>query len=185
MQSLIDTAITYRILRIMTTPWTSQNAYQLGIIDQNGNALKKSSELKTAAENNAYTILHRLVFRIKRLIERTPLGASQLVSYAAAIALIRECADQKIEPISLESIYLECLDESVDTSAVQHLLNTKELKSFSQFAEDASIVAANNTSGIIGTGDDNTTVIVKKKPTIQTRGIKNEVAAKSRKVVQP
>lgn len=184
MQSMIDTAITYRILRMLTTPWTSQHAYQLGIIDQHGNALKKSSDLHTTAENNAYTILHRLVFRIKRLIERTPLGASQLVSYAAAIALIKECTDQKIEPISLETIYLECLDEDVDTTAVQKLLNNNELKTFSQFAEDACVVAANNTSGIVGTGDDNQTVIVKKKPTIQKRG-KNEVAGKSRRVVQP
>lgn len=183
MQSMIDAAITYRILRMLTTPWTSQPAYQLGIIDQHGNALKKSSELHTQAENNAYTILNRLVFRIKRLIERTPLGTSQLVSYAAAIALVRECTEQKIEPISLETIYLECLDEDVDTTAVQRLLNTKELKSFSQFAEDACMVAGNNTSGIVGTGDDNKTVIVKKKPTIQKRGMNNEVAGKSRKVV--
>lgn len=55
----------------------------------------------------------------------------------------------------------------------------RPLKSFMLFREEAGAVAAGpvaaNSTGpaVPGTGDDNTTVVVKKKPTIQTRSKPN------------
>ena len=43
----IDLFVAYRFLRILTTPWEDQEAFKLGIIDQNGKLLKKANELKT------------------------------------------------------------------------------------------------------------------------------------------
>ena len=62
MSSLADTYITYRIIKILVTPWKEQEAYKLGIIDNNGKVLKKSKELQTSKEKDAYTVLIRFVF---------------------------------------------------------------------------------------------------------------------------
>lgn len=104
-----DAFYTYRFIRILTTKWEDMDAYELGIIDENGTVLKKSRELKTTEEKDAYTIFHRLVFNIKRLLEKLPFGKSQLASYSAALFLIKEetgLPDDKIEEI-MRSIFQE------------------------------------------------------------------------------
>jgi hypothetical protein len=86
----LDLYIVYRIIKILSTPWTEQPAFKLGIIDSKGRQLKKTYQLSTSAELDAYTILDRFVFNLKRLIELVPGGKSQIGSYVAALALLRE-----------------------------------------------------------------------------------------------
>ena len=92
--SIISTAanayFTYRFLRILTQRWEDMDAYKLGIIDDEGNILKKTRQLRTKEEKDAYTIFHRLVFNLKKLLERLPLGRTRIASYAAAMFLLRE-----------------------------------------------------------------------------------------------
>ena len=64
----VDGLITYRILKMLVTPFKETDAYRLGIIDDKGKLLKK--KLETQEELDNYTLLHRLVFRMKRIIER-------------------------------------------------------------------------------------------------------------------
>ena len=78
----------YKFIRILTTPWKESEAYKLGIIDENGKILKKKAKLKTDEEKDAYTMMHRLVWKLKRLMEKIPFGKSRLASYAAALWLI-------------------------------------------------------------------------------------------------
>ena len=59
----------YKFLRILTTPWEKTEAFELGIIDDNGNILKKKKSLKSIKEKEAYTMMHRLVWKLKRLME--------------------------------------------------------------------------------------------------------------------
>ena len=70
------------------TPWKEQEAYKLGIIDNNGKVLKKSKELQTSKEKDAYTVLIRFVFNLKRLLNQVPGGKSKFGSYAAAAVLL-------------------------------------------------------------------------------------------------
>jgi len=86
----IDAFITFRFLKLLVTPFNKTEAYQLGIIDERGKVLKKYRSLERVEERRAYTILHRLVFNIKKLIEKVPGGKSRLASYAAALFLIKE-----------------------------------------------------------------------------------------------
>ena len=92
--SIISTAanayFTYKFLRVLTTPWDKMEAYELGIIDENGNILKKTRQLATAQERKAYTIFHRLAFNLKKVLEKVPLGRTRIASYAAALFLLRE-----------------------------------------------------------------------------------------------
>ena len=86
----IDAFITFRFLKLLVTPFDKTEAYKLGIIDERGKVLKKYRTLERIEERQAYTILHRLVFNVKKLIEKVPGGKSRLASYAAALFLIKE-----------------------------------------------------------------------------------------------
>ena len=84
----IDLLITYRVIKMLVTPFEKQAAYTLGIIDKNGKVLRKAKTLKTAKEKEAYTLLHRFVFNLKRLINVVPGGKTKLGTYAAALGLL-------------------------------------------------------------------------------------------------
>ena len=86
----IDAFITFRFLKLLVTPFNKTEAFRLGIIDERGKVLRKYKTLERIEERQAYTILHRLVFNVKNLIEKVPGGKSRLASYAAALFLIKE-----------------------------------------------------------------------------------------------
>lgn len=99
-----------RFLRLLTTKWENTNAFKLGIVDKNGKKLKKP---QTAEEKSAYNTFHKLVYNIKRLINKIPLGKSTLASYAAALFLIKEHAgisDKKLIKVIKESTGLDFSD---------------------------------------------------------------------------
>jgi hypothetical protein len=102
MTRFVDAIIAYRILRKLTTPFEETDAFKLGIIDRRGKILRKFSELNSADERDAYTLLDRLVWRVKRIIERVPFESSKLASFAAALALIKENLDNNINPLPSE-----------------------------------------------------------------------------------
>jgi len=85
-----DTYYAYRFVKILSTDWKDMDAYEFGIIDENGKVLRKSRTLRTSEEKSAYTIFHRLVFGIKRILEKLPGGRTAAASYAAALYLIKE-----------------------------------------------------------------------------------------------
>ena len=88
-----DTFITYKIISTLVTDWEDQPAFEHGIIDEKGKLLKKSNTLKTKDEKDSYTLFHRLIFNLKRLIQKLPGGSSKLASYAAGLFLIKEEID--------------------------------------------------------------------------------------------
>ena len=67
----IDLFVAYRFLRILTTPWKDQDAFKLGIIDDNGKLLRKANTLTTDEEKKSFTLLHRLVFNLKRILNKS------------------------------------------------------------------------------------------------------------------
>ena len=80
----------YKFLRILTTPFASTDAFKLGIIDEKGKILIKKSKLKSIEQKEAYTMFDRLVWKLKRLLEKISFGRTRLASYAAALWLIKE-----------------------------------------------------------------------------------------------
>ena len=86
----IDLFVAYRFLRILTTPWEDQEAYKLGIIDKDGKLLRKRNTLKTDAEKKSFTLLHRLIFNLKRILHKIPLVRSKLGTYATALYLLKQ-----------------------------------------------------------------------------------------------
>lgn len=112
-----DLGYAFRFLKLLTTPWNKLKAYELGIVDENGKNLKKAKELKTKEEKSAYTIFHRLVFNIKRLLGKIPGGKSTLASYAAALYLIKEHTGMSEEKI--EEIITKVLDDNLETDLTE------------------------------------------------------------------
>ena len=104
-----DLVYTLRFLRLLTTKWEDTNAYKLGIIDKEGKKVKKPS---TEEEKSAYNTFHRLVFSLKRLLNKVPGGKSSLASYAAALFLIKE--ELNLGEGSVERIVEECALDSLE-----------------------------------------------------------------------
>jgi hypothetical protein len=159
MGKFVDSLITYRILKLLVTPFEKTQAYKLGIIDEKGNELLPMGRLNTVVARDNYTLLHRLVFRLKRIIEKVPIENKKLLSLAAAYALIRESLDENKEPIDLESRYINKLSEELysEVAIVEEYLNENKLFTFKQFNEEgegmAAAAPANNaavTAGIKG-----------------------------------
>ena len=84
----LDTIITFRVLKLLTTKWEDQAAFKVGLIDHKGKRIKKE-KVDTTERKNSYTFLHRLVFNLKRIIEMIPFGKTRIASYAAALFLIK------------------------------------------------------------------------------------------------
>ena len=97
----IDLLITYRVIKMLVTPFEQTDAYKLGIIDKDGKVLRKARTLSTGKEKDAYTLLHRFVFNLKRLIRFIPGGKSKLGTYAAALGLLLK-ENKDINMIELE-----------------------------------------------------------------------------------
>jgi len=92
-----DTVYALRFLRLLTMPWEKTAAFKAGVVDENGKRIKKP---ETTEEKEAYTVFHRLVFNIRRLLAKIPLGKSTIARYLAAFWLIKEKTDLGDEDIA-------------------------------------------------------------------------------------
>jgi hypothetical protein len=95
-QRAVDVYYTFRFLRQLVTPWNETKAFKLGLIDADGKVLRKAT---TPDEKDAYTLFFRLVYNIKRLLNKVPLGKTKLASYVAALWLIKENTKMSEEAI--------------------------------------------------------------------------------------
>ena len=97
-----DFFYTLRFLRLLTTPWNKTNAYKEGIIDDKGKVIKKP---ETSKERAVYNTFHRLVYNLKRLLNKVPFGKSTVASYAAALFLIKE--ESNMSDVAMRKVMLE------------------------------------------------------------------------------
>tara|TARA_R100001086_G_scaffold234149_1_gene156214 strand:- start:72 stop:638 length:567 start_codon:yes stop_codon:yes gene_type:complete len=147
MGRFVDSVIAIRILKLLTTPFEKTKAYELGIIDDKGKELKKMRDLRSVTERDAYTVLHRLVYRLKKIIERVPIENKKLLSYAAALALVKENFELQHEPIELESMFLDRVSDDLqeEIKLVESFLNNENTLTFRQFIDED--IPANNAGG--------------------------------------
>jgi len=115
----IDLFVTYRFLRLLTTPFEKTDAFKLGIIDEKGNRVKlpKSTkpavELSTSELQSAYTILHKLVFNIKKLFNKVPGLRTKVGTYAAALFLLKDTFKESVDdPDMFEKEFVKFLKEN-------------------------------------------------------------------------
>ena len=97
MSRVVDALIAYRLLKLLVTPFKKTKAYQMGIIDDKGKVLIKSKNfLKTFSSQElpkareAYTLLIRFVFNLKRLLSKVGIRGPLGTSAAAALAFSKK-----------------------------------------------------------------------------------------------
>jgi len=119
MGGAIDLFVTYRFLKILTTPFEKMEAYKLGIIDEKGNRIRKPKSTKPAVElattelKNAYTILHKLVFNIKKIFSKIPGLRTKVGTYAAALYLLKDTFKESVDdPDVFEKEFVKFLKEN-------------------------------------------------------------------------
>mgnify|MGYP003642663522 CR=1 FL=1 len=116
----VDLVITYRVVKMLVTPFERQEAFKYGIIDKDGKVLKKYTSLQKREEKNAYTQLHRFVFNLKRILKKVGLGG-RLGSFAVALGLLlRENKEYVPHKKLIESTIISYLKE---TKQYDNLLN--------------------------------------------------------------
>jgi len=115
----IDLFVTYRFLRLLTTPFEKTDAFKFGIIDDKGNRIRKPKssqvavELTTSELKNSYTILHKLVFNIKKLFGKVPGLRTKTGTYAAALFLLKDTFKEHVEdPDMFEKEFVKYLKEN-------------------------------------------------------------------------
>jgi hypothetical protein len=115
----IDLFVTYRFLKLLTTPFEKTDAFKLGIIDDNGNRIKKPKstqpavELSTSELQNSYTILHKLVFNIKKIFQKVPGLRTKVGTYAAALFLLKDTFRESVnDPDMFEKEFMKYLKEN-------------------------------------------------------------------------
>jgi len=116
----VDLIITYRVIKLLVTPFNKQEAYKYGIIDDKGKVLRKFKTLQKSEEKKSYTVLHRFVFNLKRILQKVGLGG-RLGSFAVALGLLIK-EDKSYEPYKqiIESAIVTYLKE---TDQYNNLLN--------------------------------------------------------------
>ena len=115
----IDLFVTYRFLRLLTTPFEDTDAFKFGIIDEKGYRIKKKGstkpevELATSELKNSYTILHKLVFNIKKIFNKVPGLRTKVGTYAAALFLLKDTFKESVDdPDMFEKEFIKFLKEN-------------------------------------------------------------------------
>ena len=135
----IDLFVTYRFIKLLVTPFDKTPAFKLGIIDKDGNRMKEKTvargmqptQLKTDEEKSAYTILHKLVFNIKKIFAKVPGLRTKLGTYAAALFLLKDTFKESVDdPDVFEKEFMKYLKEQgyeIDDSISEEVIGFGEV----------------------------------------------------------
>ena len=117
MGTAIDLFVTYRFIKLLVTPFNKTEAFKLGIIDDKGirqvvPGTDKPTPLNLVKERNAYTVLHKLVFNIKRIFAKVPGLGSKVGTYAAALFLLKDTFKESVDPKMFVREFLKFIKEN-------------------------------------------------------------------------
>ena len=127
---IFNIIVAYQFIKLLTTPWKEQKAYELGVIDDTGKVIKKKED-RTTEDKNAFNVFHVLTFNIKKLMEKFPFGKTRLASFAAALYLLKEQAkgvggDAK----AMEAKLLDHLEELLQNGTILECVNTNIMEDY-------------------------------------------------------
>tara|TARA_B100000900_G_scaffold415655_1_gene446440 strand:+ start:5590 stop:6090 length:501 start_codon:yes stop_codon:yes gene_type:complete len=131
---------------MFSQPIKKHPAYLMGIVDADGNKIKEPSG---SQELDAYTLLDKLAFKIKRALMKSPDRTSKrLLTFAAAIALLRENKNvEDMEDGEFEAL-IDLYSEDEDVIKESKMLEMGRTP-FTYFALDEEIA---NVAGPMGGG---------------------------------
>ena len=132
----IDLFVTYRFIKLLVTPFEKTDAFKLGIIDADGKrtlepGTNKPTTLRTVEEKSAYTVLHKLVFNIKKIFGKVPGLRTKLGTYAAALFLLKDTFKESVDdPDVFEKEFMKYLKEEgyeIDNSISEEVIGFGEV----------------------------------------------------------
>jgi len=135
----IDLFVTYRFIKLLVTPFDKTPAFKLGIIDKDGARIMEKTvargmqptQLKTDEEKSAYTVLHKLVFNIKKIFGKVPGLRTKLGTYAAALFLLKDTFKEHVEdPDVFEKEFMKYLKEEgyeIDNTISEEIIGFGEV----------------------------------------------------------
>lgn len=94
-----------RLTRLMQLPFKRWHAYEIGLIDQDGNKLR---DPETTKEKASWTLFHIAVRNLKMLIHKIP-GGQTLLNYGASYALLFEVKQE----FGLSDEFMNAVNEAV------------------------------------------------------------------------
>ena len=161
---------------MLVTSFDKTDAFKLGIIDAEGNPLKKIKDLKTSEEKDAYDMLDRLVFSLKRLLAKLPGGSSKIASLAAAYWLVKESYETQ-EVVTQEQ--LNSLVDLIESNQIV-LKEQSDIQGYLSLTEDGAIA---NVAGAATATDKPVVKLNKKnKPVSGIIGTPNYVVRRNKKI---
>lgn len=129
MNQLLDRQYALKILKMLATDFKDMDAFKKGIIDKEGNVIKKSFQLKGQAERNAYTYLDRLVIILKKAIKKNEKRGDYTLSKALspALWLVREQLESGSRAtMNIEGKYQELYNLDVTLAEEEILIMSEE-----------------------------------------------------------
>ena len=132
----IDLFVTYRFIKLLVTPFEKTEAFKLGIIDEKGTralepGTNKPTTLRTTEERNAFTVLHKLVFNIKKIFNKVPGLRTKLGTYAAALFLLKDTFKESVDdPDVFEKEFMKYLKEQgyeIDNTVSEEVIGFGEI----------------------------------------------------------
>jgi len=111
---IVDLFLVYQFIKRIATPFNEWEAYKQGVIDENGNILKRGRDRRTVKERDSFGKYDLMILKLKKLLEKVPGGNTRLGSYAAALWLIKENNEIPTEQRLIE--YIHYIKENQDVN---------------------------------------------------------------------
>lgn len=156
MSSTFDNLLAYKILSLLVQPFKETDAYKLGIIDEKGKNLISSSKFTKQEQKDAYNYLTKLVFNLKKMINKVPGGESKLKNIMAGYFLVKEAIDKEDLSFITEENFMNLVDFYEHNTPLEERLMYEE-------------VVANNTANVSGLKKDDVAIKLKKPKSILRR----------------
>jgi hypothetical protein len=140
---IVDTLIALRIMYLLVLPFRKWPAHRQKIIDEDGNLIdskKKSSD---------WTMLHKMVAKLKRFIQLAPGGKSVIASLIGAYMLVKEQCESDTECVNLEERYSEIMKSLTEEDIQQYTPLLEEVSSNVSIAAGTAPDAEGNVEPLV------------------------------------
>jgi len=116
--SITNSFLAWKLVDLLSTEFTDWEAFSFGIIDEDGNTLKKP---RTADEKDSFGMFHRAVRKIKQIINKF-MGASRASAILSTLYLMKESVDDVTINVFLNEI--KTLYPDIKKSINRHLVES-------------------------------------------------------------
>ena len=118
MANISDTIVAYKILKSLGTKWTDFEAYELGLINKDGERLRSPENAK---EREAYSSYYKMIFNMKRLLQRF-IGSNPSINKLATLFLLKEGQSEETARIVVSGLELPTDTKNLNESDCELIL---------------------------------------------------------------